>query len=78
MIRLSNIASMVLVVLGFGQQAVAQGFVSNCTWKTARMSGSFLGMYCHNDNWAHFSYGWTWFNTAYCLINNGGYLAPYN
>lgn len=60
MIRLGNIAVMALMVFGYGHRTAAQGFVSNCTWKTARMHGSLLGMYCHNDNWRDFSYGWTW------------------
>ncbi len=58
--RLGKIAVMALFVLSSGRLAAAQDFVTNCTWKTAKMSGSVLGMYCHNDNWAHFSYDWTW------------------
>ncbi|CAJ2513383.1 Uu.00g015020.m01.CDS01 [Anthostomella pinea] len=73
-----SILAIVLVALGFGQHARAQGFVGNCTWQTGLMADSFLGMYCNNDDWAHFSYQWTWFDTNLCLINNGGSLIPYD
>ncbi|RYO79044.1 hypothetical protein DL766_009478 [Monosporascus sp. MC13-8B] len=77
MTLLGRLIALVLTVLGVCRMTAAQDFVTNCTWKTARMVDSYLGMYCNNDNWAHYSYGWTWFDTAYCVINNGGVLAPY-
>ncbi|KAI1799103.1 hypothetical protein F4811DRAFT_565849 [Daldinia bambusicola] len=57
--------------------ANAQGLVTNCTWQTGFMSGSFLGMYCNNNNWAEYSYDWTWLDTNLCLTNYGGKLYPY-
>jgi hypothetical protein len=37
----------------------AQGFVNNCTWRSANLTGSFLGMYCRDDDTAHYGYKWT-------------------
>lgn len=60
MTRFGNVATAALAVLSLAQHASAQGFLTNCTWQTAQMAGSLLGMYCHNDNWAEFSYDWSW------------------
>lgn len=48
------------VALGATQLANAQGIVINCTWQNALLEDNFLGMYCNNDDWAHFAYDWTW------------------
>ncbi|KAI1415730.1 hypothetical protein F5Y13DRAFT_207388 [Hypoxylon sp. FL1857] len=59
------------------QLANAQGLVYNCTWQTGFMVDSFLGMYCNNDNWAEYSYDWTWLDTSPCFTNAGGKLGNY-
>ncbi|KAI0136385.1 hypothetical protein BJ170DRAFT_601556 [Xylariales sp. AK1849] len=56
----------------------AQGFVQNCTWRSANLTDQFLGMYCNDDNWAQFGYKWTWHDLNFCMINNGGDLVPYD
>ncbi|KAI1399944.1 hypothetical protein F4819DRAFT_392671 [Hypoxylon fuscum] len=66
------------VALGATQLANAQGIVINCTWQNALLEDNFLGMYCNNDDWAHFAYDWTWLDTNACLTNYGGKLLPYN
>ncbi|KAI1421056.1 hypothetical protein F5Y12DRAFT_790487 [Xylaria sp. FL1777] len=58
----------ILAVLAVGPCALAQSFLTNCTWQTAMLVDSYLGAYCNNDNWEIYSYDWT------C----GGQLAPYN
>lgn len=30
-------------LLGFGKHTVAQGFMGNCTWRGANLTGTFLG-----------------------------------
>ncbi|OTB03125.1 hypothetical protein M426DRAFT_263902 [Hypoxylon sp. CI-4A] len=66
------------VALGaIGKLANAQDFVTNCTWQTGFMQDKFLGMYCNNDDWAQYSYDWTWLDTSPCLTNTGGKLLPY-
>ena len=60
MTRFGHATAAALATLCLGRGATAQQFLTNCTWKTARMVGSLLGMYCHNDNWAEFSYDWSW------------------
>lgn len=30
-------------LLGFGKLTVAQGFMGNCTWRGANLTGTFLG-----------------------------------
>ncbi|KAI0880417.1 uncharacterized protein GGS22DRAFT_193342 [Annulohypoxylon maeteangense] len=66
------------VAVGFaGQLANAQGLITNCTWQTGLMVDNFLGMYCNNDDWARYSYDWTWLDTNGCLANSGGNLYPY-
>ncbi|KAI3331888.1 hypothetical protein HD806DRAFT_173287 [Xylariaceae sp. AK1471] len=68
----------VLVALAAGPHALAQGFLSNCSWQTAMLVDSWLGAYCNNDHWEVFSYDWTWFDISYCLVNYGGQLAAYD
>ncbi|KAI2616622.1 hypothetical protein GGR54DRAFT_631725 [Hypoxylon sp. NC1633] len=68
---------MLVVALGARQLANAQNFVTNCTWQTGFMADSFLGMYCNNDDWARYSYDWTWLDTNACLTNDGGKLQSY-
>ncbi|KAI1387009.1 uncharacterized protein F4822DRAFT_332286 [Hypoxylon trugodes] len=71
------IAIAIAVFLGaIGRLVNAQGLVTNCTWQTGLLEGSFLGMYCNNDDWAEYAYDWTWFDTNNCLINYGGKLYP--
>ncbi|KAI0484809.1 hypothetical protein GGR56DRAFT_44586 [Xylariaceae sp. FL0804] len=74
----NKVLGTVIASLGIAPLARAQGFINNCTWETGFMSGSFLGMYCNDDDWADFSYDWTWFDTNLCIINNGGQLHPYD
>ncbi|KAH9891501.1 hypothetical protein F4778DRAFT_751868 [Xylariomycetidae sp. FL2044] len=69
-----KLIAVTIAVLGYGQVATAQDFVQNCTWETGLLADNYLGMYCNNDDWAHYSYDWTWLNTALCLSNNGGAL----
>ncbi|KAI1133877.1 hypothetical protein F5Y05DRAFT_400702 [Hypoxylon sp. FL0543] len=72
-------ATIIAAAVGIvGQLADAQGIVYNCTWQTGFMVDSFLGMYCNNDNWAEYSYDWTWLDTSPCLANAGGMLYPYS
>ncbi|KAI1075108.1 hypothetical protein F5B20DRAFT_585683 [Whalleya microplaca] len=54
-----NILTVALAVVGAGKLADAQDFITNCTWQAGILSGSFLGMYCNNDDWEHFYYDWT-------------------
>ncbi|KAI1435048.1 hypothetical protein GGR50DRAFT_352619 [Xylaria sp. CBS 124048] len=68
----------VFVALAGCPTAHAQGFLTNCTWQTAILVDSYLGAYCHNDNWQAFDYDWTWFDTSNCLMNNGGQLTAYD
>jgi hypothetical protein len=49
-----------LVALSLCGFSWAQHFQSNCSWQRAIYRDSYLGMYCHNDNWKHFDYEWTW------------------
>ncbi|KAI2628333.1 hypothetical protein GGS21DRAFT_238707 [Xylaria nigripes] len=67
-----------LVVLAAGPGANAQGFLTNCTWQTAMLVDSYLGTYCHNNNWQAYSYDWSWFDISNCLINYGGQLVAYD
>ncbi|KAI1776522.1 hypothetical protein F4818DRAFT_351864 [Hypoxylon cercidicola] len=62
--------------LGVARLAGAQGIVANCTWQNGFMQDSFLGMYCNNDNWADYSYDWSWLDTNVCLTNYDGKLHP--
>lgn len=56
-----SMAAFVTIALGFaGQLANSQGLVTNCTWQTGLLVDSFLGMYCNNNDWADYSYDWTW------------------
>lgn len=73
---MSLITIVTVALCAIGKLANAQDFVTNCTWQTGFLSGSFLGMYCNNDDWARYSYDWTWLDTQGCLINNGGELYP--
>lgn len=58
---MKSFTAITAVVLGAAARvANAQGFVSNCTWQTGFMSDNYLGMYCNNNNWAEYSYDWTW------------------
>ncbi|KAI0899315.1 hypothetical protein F4806DRAFT_452244 [Annulohypoxylon nitens] len=73
-----SMAAFVTIALGFaGQLANSQGLVTNCTWQTGLLVDSFLGMYCNNNDWADYSYDWTWLDTNACLANSGGDLYPY-
>ncbi|KAH6648559.1 hypothetical protein BKA67DRAFT_661521 [Truncatella angustata] len=63
-----------LALLGL---VAAQGFLGNCTWRGANLTGTFLGMYCQDDDHVHFDYKWTWHDLNRCIINNGGQLYPY-
>ncbi|KAK6221044.1 hypothetical protein LQW54_001617 [Pestalotiopsis sp. IQ-011] len=63
-------------LLGFGKHTVAQGFMGNCTWRGANLTGTFLGMYCQDENVAVFENQWTWHDLNHCLANNNGSLAP--
>ncbi|KAK8082075.1 hypothetical protein PG996_000856 [Apiospora saccharicola] len=65
-------------LLGFLGLVESQGFLNNCTWQSANLTGSFLGMYCNDDDWADYGYQWSWFDINPCLINNGGQLIPYD
>ncbi|KAI1375500.1 hypothetical protein F4677DRAFT_107965 [Hypoxylon crocopeplum] len=69
--------AVLMVALGAGQLVNAQGFITNCTWQTGFMVDSLLGVYCNNDDWANYSYDWTWLDTNACLTNNGGKLYPH-
>ncbi|KAK7970712.1 hypothetical protein PG988_009785 [Apiospora saccharicola] len=71
--------------LGFLGLVESQGFLNNCTWQSANLTGSFLGMYCNDDDWADYGYQWSsngletlGFDINPCLINNGGQLIPYD
>ncbi|ORY62249.1 uncharacterized protein BCR38DRAFT_486521 [Pseudomassariella vexata] len=75
---LITIVTLVVTLLGLANHASAQGFVSNCTWQGANLTGSFLGMYCNDNDWAEFHYMWTWFDLGHCMLNNGGSLAAYD
>ncbi|KAI1503266.1 hypothetical protein F5X99DRAFT_121797 [Biscogniauxia marginata] len=66
------------VFFGQLQRVNPQGFVTNCTWQTSLLQDNWLGMYCNNDDWADYSYEWTWFDTNLCLVNNGGQLIAYD
>lgn len=57
---MSLITIVTVALCAIGKLANAQDFVTNCTWQTGFLSGSFLGMYCNNDDWARYSYDWTW------------------
>ncbi|KAI1456954.1 hypothetical protein F4805DRAFT_430692 [Annulohypoxylon moriforme] len=73
-----SMTAVITVAIGIASQlANAQGLVSNCTWQTGLMVDQFLGMYCNNDDWARYSYDWTWLDTNACLANSGGNLYPY-
>ncbi|KAI0009134.1 hypothetical protein F4779DRAFT_404555 [Xylariaceae sp. FL0662B] len=72
-----SILAAIIAAVGAAKLANAQGFITNCTWQTGLLSGTFLGMYCNDDNWAQYSYDWTWLDTNACLINNGGQLFAY-
>ncbi|KAK8049551.1 hypothetical protein PG994_011281 [Apiospora phragmitis] len=56
----------------------SQGFLGNCTWQSANLTGSFLGMYCNDDDIDNDGYQFTWFDLTPCLINNGGQLIAYD
>ncbi|KAI2609733.1 uncharacterized protein GGS25DRAFT_485990 [Hypoxylon fragiforme] len=68
--------SILAAALGTGQLVSAQGFVANCSWQVGVLADSFLGMYCHDDDWERFNYDWTWLDTNACLTNHGGMLYP--
>ncbi|KAH8160557.1 hypothetical protein CIB48_g7686 [Xylaria polymorpha] len=63
-----------LAALAVGPRVHGQGFLTNCTWQTALLVDNYLGAYCNNDDWEVYNYDWTWFDTSYCLMNNGGQL----
>ncbi|KAK8114652.1 uncharacterized protein PG998_000853 [Apiospora kogelbergensis] len=71
----TSILACFLGLLGLVQ---AQGFVGNCTWQSANLTGSYLGMYCNDDDWTDYSYQWTWLDLDPCFTNNGGHLIPYD
>ncbi|XXG98758.1 hypothetical protein Hte_005088 [Hypoxylon texense] len=71
-------AVLATAALGVASLASAQGIVANCTWQNGFMQDSFLGMYCNNDNWADYSYDWSWLDTNACLTNYDGNLYAYN
>ncbi|KAF7520987.1 hypothetical protein G7054_g12582 [Neopestalotiopsis clavispora] len=73
--KLFNTIGVSLVALG--GRAVAQGFLGNCTWRGANFTGSWLGMYCLDDNLAIFENKWTWHDMNLCVANNNGELYPY-
>ncbi|KAK9771856.1 hypothetical protein AB5N19_05554 [Seiridium cardinale] len=64
-----------LAILG---RVAGQGFLGNCTWRGANLTGTFLGMYCEDDDHAHFETKWSWHDLNVCITNNGGRLWPYN
>ncbi|KAH8675447.1 hypothetical protein BX600DRAFT_507686 [Xylariales sp. PMI_506] len=66
--------SLIIVISGW---ASAQGFIHNCTWRSANLTSTYLGMYCNTDNWVDFEYTWSWFDLDFCLTNNAGTLFPY-
>ncbi|KAI1872697.1 hypothetical protein JX265_005577 [Neoarthrinium moseri] len=72
---LSSILTLGLALLGL---VSAQGFVGNCTWRSANLTDHFLGMYCNDNDWVHFGYKWTWHDLNNCVVNNGGQLALYD
>ncbi|KAK8138625.1 hypothetical protein PG984_002005 [Apiospora sp. TS-2023a] len=47
-------------LLGFLGLVESQGFINNCTWQSANLTGSFLGMYCNDDDWADYGYQWSY------------------
>lgn len=46
-------------LLGLVGLVQSQGFLGNCTWQSANLTGSLLGMYCNDDDWANYGYQWT-------------------
>ncbi|KAK6841938.1 hypothetical protein PG987_002798 [Apiospora arundinis] len=65
-------------LLGLVGLVQSQGFLGNCTWQSANLTGSLLGMYCNDDDWANYGYQWTWLELNPCFGNNGGNLIPYD
>ncbi|KAJ1333875.1 CVNH domain-containing protein [Microdochium nivale] len=59
-------------------QEFGGGFMTNCTWQGAQFDTErgLLEMYCNNDNWVDFDYGWTELDTSLCFGDNGGKLIP--
>lgn len=47
--------------------------VPNCTWQSGNITGSYLGMYCNDDNWSAFNYVWTceYFHTGLQIPPSG-------
>ncbi|KAI0398421.1 hypothetical protein F5Y17DRAFT_453992 [Xylariaceae sp. FL0594] len=67
----------VLAALAVASCGRAQDFITNCTWQTAVLNGTYLGAFCNNDNWVIYSYDWAWFDLSNCLTNDNGQLAVY-
>ncbi|KAK8056283.1 hypothetical protein PG993_001510 [Apiospora rasikravindrae] len=72
------VAATLAGLLGLLGLVESQGFISNCTWQSANLTGNFLGMYCNDDDITDYGYQWTWFDINPCLLNNGGQLVPYD
>lgn len=53
------LAATLACVLGLVGLAESQGFLGNCTWQSANLTGSLLGMYCNDDDIADYGYQWT-------------------
>ncbi|TPX17380.1 uncharacterized protein E0L32_003023 [Thyridium curvatum] len=74
------VATVALLVTSLGlipQPIMASyGFANNCEVRGARLSESFLGMYCNNHNTAEYLYNWTWIDLNLCVSNYGGRLIP--
>ncbi|KAK7951453.1 uncharacterized protein PG986_007181 [Apiospora aurea] len=53
------VAATLACLLGLVGLVESQGFVNNCTWQSANLTGNFLGMYCNDDDTANDGYQWT-------------------
>jgi hypothetical protein len=52
------LATMITLFATLGHVA-AQGFLGNCTWRGANLTGTLLGMYCQDDDHVHFETQWS-------------------
>lgn len=53
------LAATLVCLFGVSGLVESQGFLGNCTWQSANLTGSFLGMYCNDDDIADYGYQWT-------------------